>query len=201
MENDFIHLVSLHFAKRLNKHINKDGLEFLKLVLGIETFIVNVSKLIVVYALSTLLGIFVETLTVHFAFILIKRYSFGLHALNSTICTICSVFMFVLLPYMLTGVEIGNHIVIPMFALIILALYKYAPADTKARPLIGQKNRAAFKRKAVACGVVLLFVALLTPSGYAKTLLTMGAVYQSISILPFTYKILKRSERNYEAYE
>ncbi|MCL1877862.1 MAG: accessory gene regulator B family protein, partial [Defluviitaleaceae bacterium] len=82
-----------------------------------------------------------------------------------------------------------------------LCLVLYAPADTKARPLIGKQLRDSFKRKAVFCGFLLMGVALLIPNGNVKFLLSVGAAYQTICILPLTYKILKRSVKNYEAYE
>jgi accessory gene regulator B len=57
------------------------------------------------------------------------------------------------------------------------------------------------RKKAVICGVALMAVTLLIPDNSIKTLLTLGAVFQTVMILPITYKILKRSERNYEEYE
>lgn len=132
---------------------------------------------------------------------IIKRYSFGLHALNSTVCTIVSCILFVVLPWLLQGFFINNAIVVAAFTPIVVCLRLYAPADTKARPLIGQKLRARLKRNAVVCGVVLMVLTLLVPSETVKFLLTLGAVYQTVSVLPVTYKILKRGWNNYEKYE
>jgi len=201
LENKLINKTTYYLAYKLNTYTNKDGLELQKMKLGIEIFLINVSKLIIIYLLSALLDIVQSTLFVHSAFILVKRYSFGLHALNSTVCTLVSVCMFVFIPFILSGVGIGNHIVLPIHFAILFFLYLYAPADTKARPIVGLKNRRLLKKKAFGCGVAVMLATLLIPSEPIKLLLTLGAIYQCMSILPITYKILKRSEKNYEHYE
>ena len=201
MENKLINSVAQSLAGRLNHFIGKEGPAYTKMTLGMEVFIINVTKLIIIYILAAILGILAQTAILHIAYIMIKRCSFGLHALNSTVCTVVSCCIFVAIPWFLQGIGINNIIVAAAFVPIILCLYKYAPADTKARPLIGKNLRAQLKRKTVVCGIVLMAITLLVPGGHAKLLLTLGAGFQCISILPLTYKILKRSERNYEAYE
>lgn len=188
-------------AIKLNRYTRKEGKELTKMTLGMEVFLINVFKLTVVYVLAALVGILSLTLVTHIAFVAIKRYSFGLHALNSTVCTLVSCTMFVLIPWLVSGFGIGNLTVAILFAGILFSLFFFAPADTKAKPLFGANNRKRLKIKAFASGVVVLIAALVIPNETIKLLLTLGAVYQSISILPLTYKILKRSERNYEKYE
>lgn len=201
MENDLIKSGAKKLACCLNRYANKEGLELKKLELGMEFFLINVSKLIIIYTLAALFGVVNQTIVVHFAFIVIKRYSFGLHALNSTVCSAVSCFLFVIVPFLLNSAGIGNHIVFPVFIAIVYILYRYAPADTKARPLVGIELRARLRAKAVISGVVLMILTLFVPNESTKLLLVMGAVYQCASILPLTYRLLKRSERNYETYE
>ena len=201
MENKIIQNISHSLAVKLNHYNNKEGLEFTKMKYGMEVFLINISKLIIMYLLAALLGVLPQTLIIHGAYWAVKRYSFGLHALNSTVCTVASCILFVFCPWYLAGMGVGNVVVLAVFSFLILSLYLYAPADTKAMPLIGQKLRARFKKKAVAIGVVLMVIALVIPSESIKLLLTLGAVYQTVSILPLTYKILKRSEKNHEKYE
>jgi len=201
MENKLIHLCALNLANRLNQYMGKSGPEFTKLVLGMEVIIINVSKLIIIYLLAAALGVVVQTAIIQAGYVLIKRHSFGLHALNSTVCTVVSCLMFVITPLILSGFGINNLTVLVVFIFIVMCLYLYAPADTKARPLVGVKLRAHLKKKAVFCGLVLMLITLLIPSYELKFLLTLGAVYQCLGILPITYKILKRSEKNYEKFE
>jgi len=201
MENKLIRATALVLATRLNKYTHKEGLEFEKLVLGMEIFLINVSKMIVVYLLAVLLGIVPITLIVQGAYVVIKRYSFGLHALNTSVCTLGSCIMFVGLPWLLQGVAINVYMVVMAFVPFIICLYLYAPADTEARPLVGRKHRVRLKKRAVVSGIVLMIVAMIVPSEAVKFLIVLGASYQVISILPITYKILRRSKNNYEVYE
>ena len=201
MENRLIHSAALFLSCKLNRYAGKGGLELKKMIYGMEVFLINASKLIIIYLLAAVLGTFVQTLIINAAYIMIKRYSFGLHALSSTVCTVVSCCMFAIIPWLLHGVGVGSAVIAAAFGLIIFCLWRYAPADTKARPLIGRRLRAHMRRKAIACGVALMIIALFVPDESVKLLLLMGAAYQTVSILPLSYKILKRSEKNYEAHE
>ena len=188
-------------AERLGHALQSDKLVFKKFTVGIERILMSVSKLLIIYALSLLLGVFVQTVIIQFSFSLLKRYSLGLHALSNTVCTVVSCLLFVIIPWVLTGFELTNIGTVIAFIPVMSCLYLYAPADTKARPLIGAQLRTRFKQKAMVCGIIILMAALVIPNERVKLLVTIGAVYQVITILPLTYKILKRSERNYENYE
>jgi len=201
MESRLTRAAAEHLAIKINRYAQKEGIELEKMILGAEILLINVSKIVIIYSLAVWLGILTQTFVTHAAFALIKRYSFGLHALNSTVCTLVSCIMFVGIPLLLYGVHINNYTVAAVFAAVVLVLYQYAPADTKARPLIGARLRAQLKVRAVVCGMVLAAIALIIPSETIKLSLVLGAVYQSMSVLPLTYKILKRSEKNYESYE
>lgn len=201
MKNNSTQLAAKALALKLNNYTHKEGVEYEKMTMGVELILINVSKLFIIYLLAMFLGVVPLTLVVQGAYVAIKRYSFGLHALNSTVCTLVSCFIFVIVPWFLGHVSFNNLTVISIFVPIVICLYLYSPADTKARPLIGEMIRRKLKTKAVACGIMLMVIALLVPNETVKFLLTLGAVYQTVSILPFTYKILKRSEKNYEKFE
>ena len=200
MQKRLSHNLAQSIAGSINRYASKEGLEYTKMVFGLESFLINVSKLIIVYAFAILLGTLAQTLIIQAAFALLRRYSFGLHALKSTVCTIVSCSLFVVIPWALPDVSIGNAAVLAIYVPLLVLFYMYAPADTKARPLIGAKLRAKLKKQAVACVMVLMIVTVLIPNGNIKLLLTLGAVYQCVSVLPLTYKILRRSEKNYEQY-
>ena len=201
MEAKAIYTLSQNLAHWLNRYTNKEGLEFTKMAIGIEVILINISKLVIMYLIAIILGVVVQTLFIHGAYIMIKRYSFGLHALNSTVCTIVSCLLFVAVPWFVFGIMINNVMVLTVFPFIILSMYLYAPADTKARPIIGSKRRSRLKWKAVVSALLLMVITIAIPNESVKLLLTLGAVYQVISILPLTYKILKRSEKNHEQFE
>jgi len=153
--------------------------------------------------LAISLGVLWQTLAINLSFMLVKRYSFGVHALSSRLCTLICCITFVFVPWVATiqGLGINHVITVVAFSTVIIILYKYAPADTKARPLVGTQARSHLKKKAVVCGLILMLLAILVSSDSIRLMLVLGAAFQSIALLPITYKLLKRSEKNYEKYE
>jgi len=204
MENVIIDRLAHWGMDRLSGFINiedYDPIDIKKMILGIELFIINISKAIIIYGCALLFGNVLKTLAIHFAFIVTKKFSFGLHAKNSTVCTLYCIGILVLLPLLTQYFTLNNYLVALIFAVIIFLHFRYAPADTQARPLLGVKRRERFKRLSVLCVTALMAISLIIPSAEVKTLFVMGSVCQTLSILPITYKILRRSVRNYEKYE
>jgi len=109
--------------------------------------------------------------------------------------------MFVAIPYTLQGISIDVWVLFLVFGLVSIGLYKYAPADTKARPILGKAKRARLRKKSVIACVCMLALALLLRNEAFYVLISMGAVYVLITVLPATYTILGRSRNNYEQYE
>ena len=176
MAQKILHTTAHRLADKVNRYTHKEGLEFTKLVIGMEMLLINISKLLIIYLLAAVLGMLLQTLIVHGSYILVKRFSYGLHALNSTVCTIVSCCMFVIIPWLLSGIEVSNHVVAAIFIPTIYTLYRYAPADTKARPLVGARRRVRLKKYAVACGVIAFALVLIVPDESIKFLLTLGVV-------------------------
>lgn len=174
-----------------------------KMKLGMEIILISIIKLFIVYSFAAILGIILYTFVAHFSFVVFKRYSFGLHASTSAVCTLMSFFLFVAVPLFanLFGLGIGHISVVLMFTGIIVVLICFAPADTNARPLVGQSLRKKLKMKTIFCGVLMFTIALIIPDESVKLMIVLGGTYQSVSVMPLTYKILGRSVRNYEKFE
>ncbi|WP_088815992.1 MULTISPECIES: accessory gene regulator B family protein [Listeria] len=192
--------------KLADKLISKERFQndeetYLKVKYGVEVILINIFKISFVYILALLIGVFWETLITHLAFIVLRRYSFGLHAIKSWNCTITSLLMFVLGPFVFQSVQSNNIAVIVVFAFVLINMFHYAPSDTESLPLIGSGERKILKRKAMVCTLVLFLITLLVPFAEMKTLIMLGSVYQVISIHPLMYKLLNRRYKNYESYE
>lgn len=180
---------------------NKEGIERQKIKLGVEVLLINLCKLTVVFITSAVFNLLGETLIMLVAFSAVRRNAFGLHALNSIICTFTSIGMFVLGAHLCKLYTFNNYIVGSCFILILILLYKYAPADTESHPLLGKKRRDKLKKESVLIGMILMIIALVIKDELWKTLITVAVIFEIINILPITYKILGRSWRNYERYE
>ena len=96
----------------LNVYAKKEGLEYEKLKLGIEIFIISISKIFLMILVAGLIGTIKETFTIFFAFGMLCTYAFGVHANTSLKCTIVSLMLLVFTPYInsLIPCNIGNSI-------------------------------------------------------------------------------------------
>lgn len=188
-------------ALKLNKHLKKEGNDLLRLKLGLEIIFINAAKFIVLLLISYYFKLIKETIIMMVTFALLRRNAFGLHALNSIVCTIGSVFMFVGCAYLSHYLLFNNYVVLICFLTINLLLFKYAPGDTEAHPLVGANLRASLKKKSVITGMILMAIALIVPNEMIKTLIVLSSIFEIISILPITYSILGRRYRNYYEFE
>ncbi|MDP4145187.1 MAG: accessory gene regulator B family protein [Bacillota bacterium] len=186
---------------KVNKRLNKEGLELQKMKLGFEILLINISKFIVIFAVAAVFNLLLEVSIMTLTFALIRKNAFGLHSKSSIVCTISSVIMFVLGSYLSSYIKLNNYAVLVTFLMTNLLLYKYSPGDTESHPLLGEKLRNKLKRDSVLTGIFLMLIALIIPNGTIKTLISLAVAYEVISILPITYKILKRGYKNYEKYE
>jgi accessory gene regulator B len=171
------------------------------MVLRMEILLRNIPKLILMIVFAVVLGILPLTLATWLPFAFIRRYASGLHAGSDFSCTIVSLLMFVAAPFALQGFIINEIILLCSFVVMGLGFYKYAPADTVARPIIGAKKRARLKKQTVLVFVLIFAVTLAFQNEMLYGYIALGCLYALIVILPLTYKILKRSVKNYEQYE
>ncbi|MBC2189639.1 accessory gene regulator B family protein [Listeria booriae] len=179
-----------------DREVDEDRFAIVKY--GVEIFLVNVTKGIIVYLAAALLGMLWQTLVVHLSYLLIRRHSFGLHAKTSLGCTITSVVMFVILPYFVKEVQLSEWMIVLISGLILLNIAIFAPSDTENMPLFNAQKRHVLRRKSIFDALVVVAIALLVPYGDIKVLLLCGGIIQAITIHPWTYYLLKRRYNNYE---
>ncbi|MBC2259604.1 accessory gene regulator B family protein [Listeria booriae] len=179
-----------------DREVDEDRFAIVKY--GVEIFLVNVTKGIIVYLAAALLGMLWQTLVVHLSYLMIRRHSFGLHAKTSLGCTITSVVMFVILPYFVKAVQLSEWMIVLISGLILLNIAIFAPSDTENMPLFNAQKRHVLRRKSIFDALVVVAIALLVPYGDIKVLLLCGGIIQAITIHPWTYYLLKRRYNNYE---
>ncbi|EUJ28601.1 accessory gene regulator B family protein [Listeria grayi] len=124
---------------------------YLKVKYGLEIILINAMKFIAVYGVALLLGIVWQTITVHLAYLMIRRYSFGLHATKSWVCTVVSVSMFDLIPYFAKGLLLNNWIVLGVFIFVLLNVFFFRSSRYRESSLIGKDNRKKIKKEKQWC--------------------------------------------------
>lgn len=173
----------------------------MKMKLGIEIILINLSKLIVIFLVAAQVNLLKESLFMILVFASIRKSSFGLHAQNSIVCTITSLTIDVFGAFISYYITLNNFMVFIIFVFINICLYRYAPADTENHPLIGKKLRQNLRRQSVTVGIILMILTLIIQNPTVKAMIIIATGAQVISILPITYRILNRGYKNYEKYE
>ncbi len=67
--------------------------------------------------------------------------------------------------------------------------------------MVGKGRRTKFRREAVIITAILMLASVLIPNAAARVFLTYGALMETVTILPITYKVMGRTYNNYEKYE
>lgn len=183
------------------KYMTFEELEEEKLYLGVLNVIVNFIKTSIILILAACFSIVKEVLLMILVFALLRLYAAGLHAKKSISCTLTALIAFVGGAYLTLNFPINFRGAFLICVILSLLILKYAPADTENRPIIGPQHRKKLKRNAFIIAVVILVINLILKNVTFINLTMLAMLYQVISILPITYKILKRSYRNYEEYE
>jgi len=194
----WIELLSERIASRVAKKQGLDRKSFLKMKLGLETFLINVTKGAVVYGLSILLGTFLITLVTHLGFLMLRRYSYGLHAKSSVFCTATSILFFNVSPLLLRGLNLTISPLIFMGggAVLLYLVHRYAPADTEKNPFASLEKISKLRHASVRMTALLLVASFFLPM--YQPFIYLGLVCQVVMIHPLTYKILGRGYANYE---
>lgn len=168
---------------------------------GLETIYLTVTKLIIVFLIAYLLGIFKEMILLLIAYNIIRTQSFGIHASKSIYCLISSIIM------LIGGALVCKYCVLPFELTIVLVLVCdvclliYAPADTHKRPLINAKRRKKFKFVSFSLGIIYTILIIVFKNYSIVNYLLFGMFEAVIMILPITYKVFKLPYNNYKNYK
>ncbi len=167
---------------------------------GLEGLYLTVTKTIVIFILTFILGIFKEMLIMLIIFNILRKTGFGIHAKKSWQCWISSLSIFVILPYTAKLIIIPINIKIILSIISIIVMFLYAPADTYKRPLINKKKRLIWKTlSTINCSIMCAILIILKDSTLSNLLLF--GIYTEVALInPITYKIFKLPYNNYKTY-
>lgn len=192
----------LSFAMKCIKENNPtyDDIKLAEIKYNLEGFYLSFTKLIIIIALAIFLNVLKEMFIMLIVFNILRSTGFGLHATKSWICLLSSSIVFLCFPFISKVITIPFNIKIALCIGAILLIYKYAPADTKKRPLIKKERRDLYKFKTTIKCILLVIFSLIIKNEVISNLLLFGIWNEVFLILPITYKIFHLSYNNYETY-
>lgn len=185
MEDSKVAKVSLteNIAERIARWAQspeEDRIKYLKVKLGLETILINVTKGLIVYSVVLFLGLFWQVVVFHIGYYLIRRTANGIHATDSLICSVLSVIAFVGVPYIAMTYTLPIYIIPFLFIMNALLLYLFAPYVSKKNKHVHKHNRQKLRNQSIAMCFALLGITLLLPSETFQTILASGVTLASM---------------------
>lgn len=188
---------SLSFIKR---NCSYDDVKLAEIKYGLEAIYILITKSIIIFTLSFILGIFKEVVIFTLLYSLIRMFSFGLHATKSWICLVSSLITFVTIPFICKYIDINIYLKTILNIISIILIYKNAPADTYKRPIINKKRRERYKFISTFIAIIMSFMSLVIRDNFLSNSLMFATVVQNFMISPYIYKLFKLPYDNYKKY-
>lgn len=198
MIKNFIINNSMNMINGLNKYNN---VQLDEIKYGLEAIYLLISKFVVVFIVSIILGLWKETLILLLLFNFLRATAFGIHASKSIYCWISSIISFIFIPYICKNYVFPNLFLIIVAVCCIILFALYAPADTIKRPLINAKKRKIYKIITLITSLIYFTAIFIIKNTIVKNLIIFAMILQVILILPITYKLFKLPYNNYKNYK
>ena len=167
---------------------------------GLEGLYLTITKTIVIFALTIILGTFKGMLIMLFIFNILRKTGFGIHAKKSWQCWVSSLSIFVIFPYIAKLAILPKLLKVILSMISIAVMFLYAPADTYKRPLINKKKRMIWKTLSVINCSIMSIILIIIKDNTLSNLLLFGIYTEVALINPITYKIFKLPYNNYKTY-
>ena len=178
-----------------------DDIKLAELRYGLEAMYLTVTKLIVIFVVAAILGIFKEMVIMLLIYNILRTTGFGLHATKSWICLLSSTSVFIILPYVSTLFVIPISFKCVFAFLSAILVFLYAPADTKKRPLIHKKKRIIYKILTTLNCIIFNIISIFITNSTLSNLIIFGITAELIVILPISYRLFKFSYNNYKTHK
>ncbi len=184
----------------ISKNCNYDDIKLREIRYGIETIYLTITKAIIITIIAFILGTIKELLLFSLLYGILRMTGFGLHAKKAWHCWVLSLSLFTLIPYLIKVLTINKNIIIICFAICIILLSIYAPADTEKRPLINKKKRIFFKVITIIISIIYFILTFYTKNIIVNSLV-FAIIMQTFMVLPLSYKLLGLKYDNYKSYK
>ena len=171
---------------------------------GIQLIVGETPKIILMFAVGIILGLWWQTLLAFFLILPYRICSGGFHLKTHLGCIICTN-LFYCGNAFISNIctfpnEISKYITVAIILFLgIIMVSKYAPADTENLPILTKKERKIKKTLSYVFLTINLIVALVIQNREISNILIWGTLIQTISISRLAY-IVTKNKYGYEEY-
>lgn len=194
--------LTLYFLRKIRAQEYMSESEHDHVCYFLEVLFINVFKSVQVYALAWLFGTLLETFIMNFAYVVLRTHAGGWHAKSSTNCSLFGIVVFIGIPWILqsTHYTFSHWFAVILSIIILIGVWRYAPADTEKNPLVSISERRKKRYWSLISALMIILISFLKQNGIVQTLLLSGLLTETIIISTLFYKLTRRSYKNYEKY-
>lgn len=189
----------MDLVKKNNPTYQEEKLEEIRY--GLESIYLTYTKIFLIFVLAYFLGIIKETLLLLVTYNIIRTFAFGIHATKSIYCLITSLMLFIGGVYVVKYMSLNIYVKAIISIILLICIYKYAPADTYKRPLINERKRKRYKVISTILGIAYVILIIIFNNYIISNYLLIGMLETVIMIHPIVYKIFNLPFDNYKKYK
>ena len=189
----------MDLVKKNNPTYQEEKLEEIRY--GLESIYLTYTKIFLIFVLAYFLGIIKETLLLLVTYNIIRTFAFGIHATKSIYCLITSLMLFIGGVYVVKYMSLNIYVKAIISIILLICIYKYAPADTYKRPLINERKRKKYKVISTILGIAYVILIIIFNNYIISNYLLIGMLETVIMIHPIAYKIFNLPFDNYKKYK
>ncbi len=188
---------SMNLIKEKN---NYSDIKLAELKYGLEAFYMLATKLLVIFVLAIVLGLFKELMLFMFFYTPLRGLGFGFHANSSIECWIISLPTFIIIPFLAKTLSIPIYIIHIIILFSVISFLFFAPADSHKKPLVNTKKRLINKSILVIISLIYLFLTIIIKNELIINTLMFASLWQAICVNPLIYKLFNQPFNNYKTY-
>jgi accessory gene regulator B len=198
---NIVEKISEKFVRYVKVNFNKNEEEIEIIKYGIQVILINFTKFIILFLTAYCFNIINYCLGAVLIFAILRTFAYGVHADSSLKCIIVNYMVFFGNVGLSLNYLLNTKIVLILFIISFLLIYKYAPADTAERPLLSKKLRKSLKIKASIIVLFLALISILLDKSVYRNIIAYSVLEESLLITPIAYKIFKKPYKNYESIQ
>jgi accessory gene regulator B len=177
----------------LSKGQDLTRLEDIKLEFGIRIWMTNLSKLVLFLPLALVFNTVIESIIAISGFMFLRKHAFGIHAGSAISCFTLTSATMILGVWALKAISVDPLILMIIALMSLICIFKYAPQETKKTKMYLDKSYLRNKYLATLKVLVIIMGCMLFGfNGFSKYLI-YGVFVETITVLPITYKLLKKA--------
>ena len=189
----------MDLVKKNNPTYQEEKLEEIRY--GLESIYLTYTKIFLIFVLAYFLGIIKETLLLLVTYNIIRTFAFGIHATKSIYCLITSLILFIGGVYVVKYMSLNIYVKAIISIILLICIYKYAPADKYKMPLINERKRKIYKVISTILGIAYVILIIIFNNYIISNYLLIGMLETVIMIHPIVYKIFNLPFDNYKKYK